>query len=89
MIDPKDSTALEVVLEAHLAKLSDEDKHGMLLEFFGEIRDYVTTEGTPDEVALSQAVYASHLFIKICEDLYIKAEAVVLQQEHLKNCFDK
>ena len=89
MINPHDPEALDIVLDAHVEQLSDEDKHGMLLEFFREIRDYVTEEGTPDEVALGQAVYASHLFIKIFEDLYNKAEAVVLQQEHLQNCFDK
>ena len=88
MIDPTDVN-LDAILEAHVDQLSDEDKHGMLLEFFAEVRDYVTEEGTPDEVALGQVVYASHLFLKIFEDLYDKAEAVVIQQEHLQNCFNK
>jgi len=89
MINPNDPNALDLILDAHIERLSDEDKHGMLLEFFGEIRDYVTEEGTSDELALSQAVYASHLFIRIFEELYAKAESVVIQQEHLQNCFDK
>ena len=89
MIDPNDKAVLDAVIEHHMQALSDEDKHGMLMEFFDCIRDYVTEEGTPDEMALSQAVYASHLFIRIFDDLYEKAEQIVLTQEHLQNCFDK
>lgn len=88
MFDPTD-ISLDLILDSHLERLSDEDKHGMLMEFFSTIRDYVTIEGTSDEAALSQCVYASHLFIRIFEELYTKAEAVVEQQEHLRNCFNK
>ena len=89
MMDPTDYEVLDAIIEHHMETLSDEDKHGMLMEFFGNIRDYVTEEGTDDAHALSQAVYASHLFIKIFEELYAKAEQVVITQEHLQNCFDK